>query len=474
MTTLLHLTTTPVNPDWLRHQLDAFTAAGYDVVAASTPAQFSEQGTISSPGTISSRVTGSSRATAAGWARRGISHFPITTFTNGVDPAADIRAAAQLRAVLNIVEPDILHTHDPKPGVIGRVVGRWARTPIVVNSVSGLASNDSRGRARRAANYGVERLAAAHSDAELAHHHDDVAALESLGVPPDRIRFVGKGIHLDSFTPSRAGARAARCRRIQLGISLSKTVVGLVSPTLQEEACTEFFEAVKILQAQFREDKIAFVIAGEPGAGPGAMDIEKLTSLADAHDVHFLGAEDESSALLSMIDVLALSFHGEDVSRVAMEAGAMCVPVVASTVGDSRHVVSHGETGLVVGPRRPHHLALALERLVREPAVRSKMGRAARAKVFDEFDQQDVIHRTLAIYEELLTQKGLPVPQPPPAPEKPWYADSIDLVERDRPAQATADAAVTAVTPGTTIDLDAIDLTDQDAATRSTRVLPAT
>ena len=49
----------------------------------------------------------------------GIRHVPLPASTRGMNPIADLKAAAQLWKVLRQERPDILHTHNPKPGVYG-------------------------------------------------------------------------------------------------------------------------------------------------------------------------------------------------------------------------------------------------------------------------------------------------------------------------------------------------------------------
>jgi hypothetical protein len=55
-----------------------------------------------------------------------------------MDVIADLRAAYQLWGILRRERPDVLHTHNPKPGLYGRVIGRLAGVPVVVNTVHGL------------------------------------------------------------------------------------------------------------------------------------------------------------------------------------------------------------------------------------------------------------------------------------------------------------------------------------------------
>ena len=102
--------------DWLLlPQLQAFAASGYDVVAMSAP---------------DDHVAAISAA--------GIEHVSIPALTRAVSPARDWRALRQLQRAFREVAPDIVHTHNPKPGLLGRIAAQRAGVPVVVNTVHGL------------------------------------------------------------------------------------------------------------------------------------------------------------------------------------------------------------------------------------------------------------------------------------------------------------------------------------------------
>ena len=63
--------------------------------------------------------------------REGIRHIPLASSTRSANVLADGRAASELWQILRRERIDVLHTHNPKPGVYGRMVGRAARVPIV-------------------------------------------------------------------------------------------------------------------------------------------------------------------------------------------------------------------------------------------------------------------------------------------------------------------------------------------------------
>ncbi len=111
---------------------------------------------------------------------------------------------------------DVLHTHNPKPGVYGRVVGRLAGVPIVVNTNHGLYLRDG-SRVQRWAVLALEGFAARFSDAELVQNPEDLALLTRWRLnPPRRTQLLGNGVDLDRFRPA-GDARGAGRARAELG-----------------------------------------------------------------------------------------------------------------------------------------------------------------------------------------------------------------------------------------------------------------
>ena len=131
------------------------------------------------------------------------------------------RPAARRRELWRILRReriDVLHTHNPKPGLYGRIVGRLARVPIVVNTVHGLYATDDDPIAKRALVYGLEAIAARCSDAELFQNPEDLALMRRLHL--DAPRAAPRQRHrphpLRSATASAPSTR--RAVRAELGV----------------------------------------------------------------------------------------------------------------------------------------------------------------------------------------------------------------------------------------------------------------
>jgi rhamnosyl/mannosyltransferase len=131
----------------------------------------------------------------------------------------------------------------------------------------------------------------------------------------------------------------------------------------------------------------------------------KQLSIADR--VHFLGEISESRLriLRHACDVFVLPSldRCEAFGIAQLEAMACGKPVVCSDLPTGvRFVNQHGVTGLLVPPGNPEALAEALNRLLDDPGLRDRMGRAARERVEREFRAERMISSTLEVYREVL------------------------------------------------------------------------
>ena len=75
----------------------------------------------------------------------GVRHIPLPALTRRPTWRADVRASWQMYRAIRRERPDILHTHNPKPGVLGRIVGRIARVPVIINTLNRPGFDDCSG-----------------------------------------------------------------------------------------------------------------------------------------------------------------------------------------------------------------------------------------------------------------------------------------------------------------------------------------
>ena len=144
--------------------------------------------------------------------------------------------------------------------------------------------------------------------------------------------------------------------------------------------------------------RVHLTLAGEGASRP---DFERLAErLGVAERTSFPGAvgQEEICALYAGAAVFCLPSFAEGVPGVLMEAMAMETPVVSTRITGVPELVDDGYTGVLVAPGRADQLADALERLLEDPALRGKIGSAAREKVIAEFNTEVSAERLHALF----------------------------------------------------------------------------
>ena len=331
----------------------------------------------------------------------GIRHIPLTASTRSKSLLSDIKAAFQLWGILSQENIHILHTHNPKPGVYGRIVGRLKGVPIVVNTVHGFYASDSDPLWKRLVVYVVEGLAALFSDAELVQSREDVEIISRFGIGRrSRTVHLGNGIDLQRFGRNREDEARDRVRA-ELGIPRDAVAVGCVARLVAEKGISELIAAWDLKATDF-----VLMIAGP--ADPTKKDAinQAMIDTAERSGIRFLGHRSDVEDLYLAWDLFVLPSHREGFPRAAMEAAASGLAVVATDIRGCREVVEHGETGLLVPKQDPKALASVIDILVRDRTRREALGTAGRLKALAEFDERSVVGKVIDTYREVALRKG--------------------------------------------------------------------
>lgn len=332
----------------------------------------------------------------------GIRHVALQSSTRGFMPLNDLRSAWELWRILRAERFDVLHTHNPKPGLYGRIVGRLAGVPIVVNTVHGLYATREDRRMKRIVVYILEGLASRFSDAELVQSSEDLALLKRLRISsPKKTRLLGNGIDLARFDPDRFGEGDRRLVRDELGFGDGDVVVGMVGRLVEEKGFLELFEAASLLGPGYQ------VVAIGPADRVKSDALqESVLRQAEERGVRFLGLREDVDRLCSAMDIFVLPSHREGVPRAAMEAAAMGLPIVATDIRGCREVVRDGVNGILVPPKDATALAEAIRRLGEGPELRRSMGEAGRQIAVQRFDERAVVRTVLDTYRRLALTKS--------------------------------------------------------------------
>jgi glycosyltransferase involved in cell wall biosynthesis len=385
-----HVTTIDMSLRYLLlNQLRHLAQAGYEVVG------------VSSPGPDVNVLR-----------QQGIDHIPVPMTRNPFTPLHDLRALLRLTGVFRRERFTIVHTHNPKPGLLGQVAARLAGVPIVVNTLHGFYFSDNMRPGLRRVYIAMERIAARCSDAILSQNREDMATAVREGIcEPDKISYLGNGIDLTRFDPAAVSDEQMARKRQEIGLPATGPVVGFVGRLVEEKGLLELFAAARVVQAQVPAVRFVFVGPVDEHK-PDAITPAKALDCGIGGFSSFLGMRQDMPELYRLMDVFVLPSHREGFPRSPMEASAMCVPCVATDIRGCREAVEHGRNGLLVPLRDSEALADAIVKLLTDEEKARTMGAQGRQTALERFDERKVFRKVLDTYAGLLAQKGLPVPDP--------------------------------------------------------------
>lgn len=116
--------------------------------------------------------------------------------------------------------------------------------------------------------------------------------------------------------------------------------------------------------------------------------------------VYFLGSRSDVMQIMPHLDMVVSSSLWEGLPTVLLEAMALRVPVVATDVSGSREIVISDETGLLVPPRSPAHLAEAILKVLDHPLEARQMADRAH-RVAAQYTIQNAVISYAEIYRQL-------------------------------------------------------------------------
>jgi glycosyltransferase involved in cell wall biosynthesis len=314
----------------------------------------------------------------------GVRTIELDYNRSSMHPVRETVTVRQFARILGAEKPDVLHLIAMKPIVLGSVASGLARVPHTIVHMTGLGflaiSPTAKARAARVVALAIlRRVIARRSSWLVVENPEDLAFLKDGGVAPaHRVTILGgAGIDPEAFPalPEPSG---------------KMPIAAFVGRMILPKGVDVLMEAAALLKA--RGVPLAIELYGRSDDGnPEAIPPAVLTSWSDGERTRWLGFTSDVAAIWRRAAIFVLPARSrEGMPRALLEAAASARPLIVTDVPGCRHFVRDGVEGLVVPPADASALADALEKLARDPALRRRLGLAARSRLLDGYTETDV------------------------------------------------------------------------------------
>jgi glycosyltransferase involved in cell wall biosynthesis len=324
----------------------------------------------------------------------GFEHHALPLTRSGRNPFAELKAFFFLWCLLWRLRPDVLHLVTIKPVLYGGIAARLAPVKGVVAAISGLGfvflASGFKARLMRGLvsllyrfALGKEKLLA------IFQNPDDRDALIKLGALASHktVLIRGSGVRLSAY-------------QVFPEPEADAVVVTLAARLLRDKGVGEFVEAARVLKARGIDAVFQLVGDLDPD-NPASVTLAELENWRSGKDVVVMGYRQDIANVFAASHLVVLPSYREGLPKVLVEAAACGRAVVTTDVPGCRDAIDPNVTGLLVPVRDVGALADAMEKLIKDPSWRQRIGKAGRELAEREFAIEKIVKQHLTIYEKL-------------------------------------------------------------------------
>ena len=303
---------------------------------------------------------------------RGIG-FPVHTWAQIAGPWPLLRNEAAIQEFVQRRKAQIIHVHGNRLGSVGRRFLKSAIVPVVFTPHSVLSRlGEIRWIHRRAAKVTA-----------LSEHLRE-GLMNRARVPREKLSVVPPGIE--------SGSSDARFPRMDGRVP----VVGIAAPLEVEREQTDFLEAARMVLDSGLEAE--FVVAGD---GPNEYALrQQAENLNLTKHLTFVTQLADYRHVINMLDIFVRPMANGGIGHTVLQAMSMGKPTVVVATANILEIVEDSRTSLVVPKKSAPALAASIGLLLRDPPLARKMGEAARQRVAERFNIDQLIRNTLRVYAE--------------------------------------------------------------------------
>jgi glycosyltransferase involved in cell wall biosynthesis len=326
--------------------------------------------------------------------RSGLDLRLLDSLRRSIDPWRDWVSYRSLVGMLRELQPDVVHTHSSKAGILGRAAAARAGVPVVVHTVHGSPFHAYERPWRNRFYIAAERWAAWRTTAFISVSDAMTDQFVAAGVAPrEKFTTIYSGMEVEPFlNPPRSRDDVRR----ELGYRDSDVVVGKIARLFELKGHDDVIDAAsKVVRAH---PHARFLFVGDGIWRERLQNRIHAAGLAQHFRFAGLVPPERIPELIHAMDVVVHCSLREGLARVLPQALISGKPAVSYDVDGAREVVLPDRTGFLIRPRDVAGLTDALGQLVDSVELRTRMGAEGRRRFTDQFRHDQMADRILELY----------------------------------------------------------------------------
>jgi glycosyltransferase involved in cell wall biosynthesis len=318
-------------------------------------------------------------------------HCPF--LERAIHPLKDLLVLIDLFLFIKKNNIEIIHTHSSKAGILGRLAAKLAGVKIIIHTVHGWSFHDYQPIFLKGLFISLEKFVGMFTDKLIVvSAYDQLKGLRNHIGDQAKYSLIHYGIDYTEFNLANSSIRS------ELGLNKNDLVVGMVACFKPQKCPQDFIKLACLINRDM--PKVKFVLVGD---GVLRKKIEELISASNLEkNIILLGWRRDIPDILAAFDVFVLTSLWEGLPVTLLEAMAKAKAIIATDTGGVREIIEEGKTGFLVQPHAMDELAHKLAGLLKDSALKVRIGNSAKESLKYDFRADKMINNTQALYNSLM------------------------------------------------------------------------
>ncbi|WP_195574323.1 glycosyltransferase family 4 protein [Paenibacillus sp. 1001270B_150601_E10] len=325
--------------------------------------------------------------------------FRFVPMNRSIHPFQDIVSIFRLMHLIMKEKYDIIHTHNAKAGVIGRIAAWLCRTPVIIHTTHGLPFYQGQSGTTYHMYRWMEKIGSWFCHGIASQNKEDMDKIKEYA-PNKPVLYEGNGVDLGRMDAYKSEANTDVIRKLRSKHHIPDTHKVILVGARFEPVKNHFFllDALVLLKQQSSTPFVCLL------AGQGPLEAEIINRIKELNleeQVILVGYQTNIYPYIQMADVVSLTSEKEGIPRIVMESMAFAKPVIASDVLGTRELVQHEVSGVLVPYPDASELAKQYARVLEDDALAAVLGMNGRKIIEEQFTEQIVINRIHEYYRKM-------------------------------------------------------------------------
>jgi len=331
--------------------------------------------------------------------RLGTEHiqlFPIAGLERDVHILKDFAAFFSIMRIIRSFMPDVIHLNSSKISVLGALASRMVGINKIIFTAHAWAFNEERPWHQKIAIAFLAWLTVLLSTKTIVVSSSMKKQIIGWPFISKKIIIIPNGTHEYDFLDRNSARKALAGLHPELSVSdIENDVwIGTVAELHPVKGLQYAIDAISELRKKYPTIRYLILSDGQMRAELEAQIKENSLQ----NNVFLLGHVKEAPVYEKAYDIFLLPSLSESFGISIIEAGLAALPVVATNVGGIPEIIINNETGLLVPPKNPHSIVIAIDSFLTSKSMQYKLGIALQQRVEKEFSIERVTKETFAQY----------------------------------------------------------------------------